>query len=159
MVAYKATCLCDWKRRDIKSMTDAVSIALSGLRAQQTRLAAGASNIANASTTGTVPAASPSAPASTAASSSTVYKPLSVNLTSLAAGGVRADVSADPKGYSLIYDPSSPYANSEGMIAAPNVDLTREIVNLLEIKTSYKANLAVLKTQDEMLGELLDTRA
>jgi len=157
MVAYKATCLCDWKRRDIKSMTDAVSIALSGLRAQQTRLAAGASNIANASTTGTVPAASPSAPASTVAS--TVYKPLSVNLTSLATGGVRADVSADPKGYSLIYDPSSPYANSEGMIAAPNVDLTREIVNLLEIKNSYKANLAVLKTQDEMLGELLDTRA
>lgn len=143
-------------------MTDAVSIALSGLRAQQTRLAAGASNIANASTAGTVPEASPSAPASTVAdgqSVSTVYKPLNVNLTSLATGGVRADVSADPKGYSLIYDPSSPYANGEGMIAAPNVDLTRETVNLLEIKNSYKANLAVLKTQDEMLGELLDTRA
>ncbi len=39
----------------------------------------------------------------------------------------------------------------------PNVDLTTEMVNLLEIKTSYKANLAVLKTQDEMLGALLDT--
>lgn len=133
-------------------MTDVVSIALSGLKAQQTRLAAGASNIANASTTGTVPAASPSAPAST------VYKPLTVNLTSLATGGVRADVSADSKGYSLIYDPSSPYANGEGMIAAPNVDLTREMVNLLETEASFKANLAVLKTQDEMLGELLDTR-
>jgi len=142
-------------------MTDAVSIALSGLRAQQTRLAAGASNIANASTTGTVPAAPPSAPASTVFGGqniSTVYKPLNVNLTSLATGGVRADVTADPKGYSLIYDPASPYANSEGMIAAPNVDLTREIVNLLEIKASFKANLAVLKTQDEMLGRLLDTR-
>ena len=135
-------------------MTDAVSIALSGLRAQQTRLAAGASNIANASTTGTVPAASPSAPASTA---STVYKPLNVNLTSLASGGVRADVVADPSGYSLIYDPSSPYANPQGMIAAPDIDLTREIVNITEIKHSFKANLAVLKTQDEMLGALLDT--
>lgn len=134
-------------------MTDAVSIALSGLRAQQTRLAAGASNIANASTTGTAPAASPSAPAST------VYKPLNVNLTSLASGGVRADVVADPNGYSLIYDPSSPYANPQGMIAAPDIDLTREIVNITEIKHSFKANLAVLKTQDEMLGALLDTRA
>ncbi|MDP2204982.1 MAG: flagellar basal body protein [Alphaproteobacteria bacterium] len=148
-------------------MTDAVSIALSGLKAQQTRLAATASNIANASTTGTVSAASPSAPASTASggplvstasAASTVYKPLNVNLTSLATGGVRADVSADSKGYSLIYDPSSPYANGEGMIAAPNVDLTREIVGLLEIESSFKANLAVMKTQDEMLGALLDTR-
>jgi flagellar basal-body rod protein FlgC len=146
-------------------MTDAVSIALSGLRAQQTRLAAGASNIANASTTGTVPAASPSAPASTASGGASVptafsvYRPLNVNLTSLATGGVRADVTADPKGFSLVYDPSSPYANTEGMIAAPNVDLTREIVSLLEIKNSFKANIAVLKTQDEMLGALLDTRA
>lgn len=137
-------------------MTDVFSIALSGLGAQQKRLAGTASNIANASTAGTVPGTVPSAPASTV-SGSTVYKPLSVNLTSLASGGVRADVVADENGYSLAYDPSSPYANSEGMIAVPNVDLTTEIVNLLEIKTSYKANLAVLKTQDEMLGALLDT--
>lgn len=142
-------------------MTDVFSIALSGLGAQQKRLAGTASNIANASTAGTVPGTVPSAPASTAPSStvsgSTVYKPLNVNLTSLASGGVRADVVADENGYSLAYDPSSPYANSEGMIAVPNVDLTTEMVNLLEIKTNYKANLAVLKTQDEMLGALLDT--
>lgn len=135
-------------------MMDAVSIALSGLRAQQTRLAAGASNIANVSTTGSVPAVPPSAPAPTTA---VVYKPLDVNLSSLATGGVRADVTANEGGYSLVYDPSSPYANGEGMVAAPNVDLTREIVNLTEIKHSFKANLAVLKTQDEMLGALLDT--
>ncbi|HRI77050.1 MAG TPA: flagellar basal body rod C-terminal domain-containing protein [Alphaproteobacteria bacterium] len=137
-------------------MTDVFSIALSGLGAQQKRLASTASNIANASTAGTVPGTVTSAPASTAGGS-TVYKPLNVNLTSLASGGVRADVTADANGYSLAYDPSSPYANSEGMIAVPNVDLTTEMVNLLEIKTSYKANLAVLKTQDEMLGALLDT--
>lgn len=145
-------------------MTDVFSIALSGLGAQQKRLAGTASNIANASTAGTVPGTVPSAPASTVGGSTvsgsaagTVYKPLNVNLTSLASGGVRADVVADENGYSLAYDPSSPYANSEGMIAVPNVDLTTEMVNLLEIKTSYKANLAVLKTQDEMLGALLDT--
>src|SRR6218665_3766020 len=138
-------------------MTDVVSIALSGLGAQQKRLAATASNIANVSTSGSVPAADPSAPASTAPggqSISTVYKPLSVNLTSLATGGVQANISADPKGYSLSYDPSSPYANSEGMIVVPNVDLTQEIVWTLEIENAFKANLAVLKTQDEMLGEL-----
>lgn len=134
-------------------MTDVVSIALSGLNAQQKRLAATASNIANVSTSGSVPTAGPSAPAST------VYRPLTANLTSLGTGGVRADITADPQGYSLSYDPSSPYANSEGMIAVPNVDLTQEIVRTMEIESAFKANLAVLKTQDEMLGELLDTQA
>lgn len=138
-------------------MLDAVSIALSGLNAQQKRLAKTASNIANVSTSGAIPAGHPAAPASTAATP--VYQPLKVNMTSLAGGGVRADITADPGGFTLVYDPSHPSANSEGMIAAPNVDLTREIVGTLEIKAAYKANLAVIKAQDEMLGELLDTQA
>jgi flagellar basal-body rod protein FlgC len=135
-------------------MTDALSIALSGLRAQNTRLAATASNIANASTTGSVPGASPSAPAST------VYLPLRVNFTSVDSGGIGAGVAAtvspDPNGYSVIYDPSSPYANSEGNIAASAVDYAEEFVNLIETKAVWKANLSVIKTQDEMLGDLLD---
>jgi flagellar basal-body rod protein FlgC len=143
-------------------MTDALSIALSGLRAQSTRLATTASNIANAqsagalnaSTAGSVPSADPSAPAST------VYLPLRVNFTSVQSGGIGAGVAAtvseDPNGYSVIYDPSSPYANSEGNIAAPAVDYAEEFVNLLQTKAVWKANLSVIKTQDEMLGDLLD---
>lgn len=132
-------------------MTDALSIALSGLKAQNQRLAATASNIANASTTGTVPGADSSAPAST------VYRPLTVNLTSQAGGGVSATTTADESGYSIVYDPSSPHADGEGRIAAPNVDFIKEMVGLLETKAAYKANLAILRTQDEMTGELLDT--
>lgn len=134
-------------------MTDAFSIALSGLRAQSTRLAATASNIANASTSGTVPSADPSTPAST------VYKPLDVSFSTLDSGGVIATVTPDPTGYSVVYDPNSIYANSEGLIAAPSLDLSEEIVNLIETKLLYKANISVIKTQDEMLGDLLDTIA
>lgn len=134
-------------------MTDALSIALSGLRAQTTRLAATASNIANASTSGTVPNADPSAPAST------LYTPVTVDFSSQAGGGVSAQVRPDPDAYSVIYDPSSGYANADGLVAVPNVDLAQEAVNLLETKALYKANLSVIKTQDEMLGDLLDTIA
>ena len=135
-------------------MVNAVSIALSGLMAQSQRLAASASNIANVSTTGVLP--------TVVSPASTVYRPLSVSMTALmtgdnTGGGVRAEVISDPDGYSPVYDPSSVYANNEGLVAAPNVDLTREIVNLIEIKSLFKANLAVLKTHDEMMGELLDT--
>lgn len=131
-------------------MTDALSIALSGLRAQTTRLAATASNIANASTSGAVPSAAPSAPAST------VYQPLNVSFSSLESGGVAATVTPDPGGYSIVYDPSSVYANEAGEVAVPNVDLAQEAVKLIETKLAYKANVSVIKTQDEMLGYLLD---
>lgn len=132
-------------------MMDALSIALSGLTAQKQRVAASASNIANASTGGSVPSADPSAPAST------VYRPLRVDFSTLEGGGVQADVTADANGYSVVYDPASPFANAQGLTAAPNVDLVAESVNLLESKSLFKANLSVIKTQEEMLGELLDT--
>ena len=138
-------------------MTDPFSISLSGMVAQQTKLAATANNIANVETTGAVPSANPAAPAST------VYKPLQVNFQSIAVDGngqgVSAQVTADPKGYSLAYSPNSPYANAQGMIATPNVDLTTESVNLIMTKIAYKANIAAFKTSDEMTKQLLDTIA
>ena len=100
-----------------------------------------------------MPSANPSTPAST------VYQPLDVSFSSLESGGVIASVTPDPTGYSVVYDPSSIYANSEGLTAVPNVDLSEEIVNLIETKLLYKANVSVIKTQDEMLGDLLDTLA
>ncbi|MCK5658654.1 MAG: flagellar biosynthesis protein FlgC [Alphaproteobacteria bacterium] len=135
-------------------MMDAISIALSGLMAQSQRLAASASNIANVNTTGVLPTME--------APFSTVYKPLNVSYTALMVengigGGIKTEVLSDPSGYSTVYDPSSVYANTDGFIAAPNIDLTREIVNLLEIKSLFKANLAIIKTHDKMMGELLDT--
>jgi flagellar basal-body rod protein FlgC len=129
-------------------MTDALSIALSGLRVQQTRLDAAANNIANATTSGRVPTQADPA--------STVYKPLTVSMTALNAGGVSAQVSANPDAYSVSFSPDDPHANAEGLIAVPNVDLVSESVNIMTVKAAFKANLSIIKTQDQMLGDLLD---
>ncbi len=132
-------------------MVDALSIALSGLMAQNQRLATSASNIANAGTMGALP--TPQAPATT------VYKPLTVNYTALPGGGVQSTVTANPNGYSPAYDPTNPYANNQGMVAAPNVSISQEMVNLILAKTLYKANIDVIKTQDSMTNNLLNTIA
>lgn len=133
-------------------MVDAISSALSGLTAQKQKLAASASNIANMTTAGAVPAAG---------AASTVYRPLQANLVAQAVegqgAGVRADVTEKANPYSVIYDPSSIYANSAGEVAVPNVDLVEETVNIIETKAAFKANAAVIRTQDEMLDALLDT--
>jgi flagellar basal-body rod protein FlgC len=128
-------------------MSDVLSIALSGLTAQKMRLEKAASNIANAGTSGAVPKAN--APSS-------VYKPLSVSFASLETGGVKADITADPKGYSPSYDPSNTAADAEGFIAVPNVDIATEIVDTLLAKTAFKANLAVIRAQDEISKEAID---
>jgi len=134
-------------------MADTLSIILSGLMAQGQRFAVSANNIANTATVGALPTA--------ASPASTIYKPLSVSYTALTAGGYGGGVSAtvleDQNGYSPVFDPSSVYANNQGLIAAPNVDLARESVNIIETKLLFKANLMALKTQNDMLGELLNT--
>ena len=135
-------------------MTNALSIATSGLIAQSVRLSVAASNIANIGTSGALPTAQ--------SPNSTFYKPLSVSYTALttaagAGSGVRVDVVENQNGYTPVYDPSNLYANSDGLVAAPNIDLVRELVNTLEARTSYRANVSVIKTQNEMLGALMDT--
>ncbi len=137
-------------------LTPALSNALSGLNAQKARLNASASNIANVLTGGAAPG-SPEA----AAGAPTVYKPLRVDLTSQTlpngqGAGVSASVTESSDGFSLSYDPSAVGADSEGYVAVPNVDLAQEAVNVIESKLLFKANAAVIRTQDEMLGSLVD---
>lgn len=136
-------------------MVDALSIAVSGLTAQKQRLAVSASNIANVSTVGRVPTADNPA--------STVYHPLDVSYTAMTVngkpGGVSAQVNDVQDPYTVFYDPSNSYANADGLVAAPNVDLVAESVNMIVARNVFKANLSVIKVEKEMLGELLDTLA
>lgn len=103
-------------------MVDAISSALSGLSVQKLRVSTAATNIANVST---------SAPPESAS----VYKPLTVQVTSEAGGTARASV-----------------VPREG---GSEVDLAEEAVTVMDAKTAYRANLAVLKVQEEMSREPL----
>lgn len=53
-------------------------------------------------------------------------------------------------------DPSSPYADARGMIAAPDVDLVDEMVEQLTAKLTYDANLSVLKSAHEMESRIIE---
>jgi len=133
-------------------MTDAINTALSGLLAQGKRLSATASNIANVSTSGRVPTADNP--------SSSVYKPLEVNLTSSSVNGEGAGVKAEiiqRDSYVKAYSPNSSYADENGMIATPDISLESELVTMMTAKLAYKANIKTIQAQEEMIGELLDS--
>ena len=129
-------------------MINAIQIALSGLAAASKKVEAGASNIANMATSGSLddPDNAP-------------YTPLTVQQKTLAGDGGGMGVQAEftPKNPPFVpaYDPDSPFADENGVIGLPNVDLAEEAVNLNLAEYAYKASLRVIQKASEMQDALL----
>lgn len=112
------------------------------------RLDVSANNIANANSTGPTPA-------SANQSGAQAYQPLAVQQSPLQNGGVSAQVVPSGKHAVPTYNSTSPYADAQGMIAAPDVDIVSEMIDQLTAKLTYDANLSVVKTADEMQQSLI----
>ncbi|MDH6262040.1 flagellar basal body rod C-terminal domain-containing protein [Bradyrhizobium sp. BR13661] len=143
-----------------------LSIATSGLSAASLRANVAASNIANVRTTGPLPASDGSSTSTSAGSSNTnsidpaAYVPLRVDQLDQSSGstqgGTSATVSTVSPSYTAQYDPSASFANQDGMVATPNVDLADQFVQLATAKYSYIANAKVIQAYSETEKTLLD---
>lgn len=138
-------------------MDNGMRIAASGLQAASVWLSATASNIANMRTGGAIPDTPPSQPVHP--SQSAVYQPLAVAQSAVPGGGVTASLQASLPSYRLAYDPSAPYANAQGMVAMPEVDLAAQSVQLIQQMHHFRANLAVIKASTRMADTVLDILA
>lgn len=136
-------------------MSSISAIALSGLNAASRRLQVSASNVANAQSTGALPDADGTVPAG----APQVYAPLELVQTASAGGGVQTSVTAVTPSSTAVFDPQASFANQDGLVASPNVDLAQEFVGQLLASYSYAANATVLKTDDRMTQSLLDITA
>lgn len=123
------------------------SIAISGLNAQQRAVGVYAQNIANAGVTGKI---------NPAAGERKAYEPLDPVSISVDGGGVRSETVPVNPGTVPVYDPESPDANSDGLIAVPNVSLEDNLVGMQTAKQLYGANAKVIKVQEEMDKALLN---
>jgi flagellar basal-body rod protein FlgC len=133
-------------------MTDAMKIALTGMNNATLRIATAANNIANASTVGQLPSATnPDA---------TSYVPQDVVNVSQDSGntslGVSSTTAARQPSYTTESDPSSPDANAQGLVAAPNVDITDEVVSMQMAETAYRASADIVKTVSDNEKKLID---
>ena len=63
-----------------------------------------------------------------------------------------------PGEVALPCDPQAPFANADGMVAAPNVDLAQELIGQMVAKYTYTANLASLQAEQRMARSLLDAK-
>jgi flagellar basal-body rod protein FlgC len=82
------------------------------------------------------------------------YAPKVTQQQAVPGGGVIATNVAQP-GFVPSYDPGSPFADSDGLVGAPNIDLANEIVNLDIAKIAYKANAKVINAASELQNDLL----
>jgi len=51
----------------------------------------------------------------------------------------------------LQYDPGNPYADEQGYVTLPNVDVVAETVNMLAASRSYQANVEVVNTSKNLM--------
>ena len=140
------------------SSSDIFSIVGSALEAQNARMGAIASNLANADTI-TPPGAHPTArmrscsrlhpwPGKPAAMGRAASPDLGVNVV----GTVQSNATLKTQ-----YDPSSPYANAQGYVTGSNVSQADEMVDLIDSSNSYSASVAVLQQSSRIDQQMLSS--
>ena len=115
-------------------MISGIYNALSGLFAFRTKIDVTAHNVANLDTDG--------------------FKKSRVVMEEQPSGGVRARIEPVNTPGSMILDPSS---SGSRIVEKSNVDISEAMIDLITARRSYEANLATIKTENELLGGLLDT--
>lgn len=134
-------------------------ISASGLTAQRLRMDVIASNIANAETTR---ASFENGRPVPYRRKMTVMEPIRADFRDvlkrkLATKGVRVtQIREDPSPFKQVYLPTHPDADENGMVHMPNVDLVKEMVDLISATRSYEANVTALNASKAMFMKSLE---
>ena len=132
-------------------------ICASGMTAQRIRMDVIANNIANANTMVTTEG-SPfrrrevifEAPGRTFSESlSTARRRLNRTIGS----GVKVQRILEDRtnnAFTKIYDPGHPFADADGIVLRPNINVTTEMVNIIDASRAYEANVTALNSFKQM---------
>jgi flagellar basal-body rod protein FlgC len=126
-------------------------IAVGGLRAQRIRMNVIANNIANAMTPAT-------------AKGGAFRREIAVLTGRTLTAGIEPEklgvevkqIVTDPRPFKQVYDPGHPFANEDGYVEYPNVDLAVEMVDLVSAQRAYEANIAVIVSGKRMTQKALE---
>ena len=126
-------------------------IAVSGLKAQRTRMNFIANNIANAETTRTPDGGA-------FRRQVVIFRGEEIRrITNPERLGVSVKrIERDASPLRQVYDPQHPDANEDGIVEYPNVNIAVEMVNLISAQRAYEANIAVIQSGRQMNQRALD---
>jgi flagellar basal-body rod protein FlgC len=66
-----------------------------------------------------------------------------------------ARIEKDSRPPRMVYNPSHPDANAQGMVAMPDINIHEEMVDMITSSRAYEANLAVVKNSRTMAMQAL----
>jgi len=127
-----------------------MNISSTGLSAQRFRIELISTNIANSETTRTekgepyrrkVP----------------VFQELVRNIQGRRenSGVIVKSVYEDPSDFRIVYDPTHPDADENGYVRLPNVNIIREMVDMINAQRAYEANATAINTTKAMITSAL----
>jgi flagellar basal-body rod protein FlgC len=125
-------------------------IAGSAMTAQSMRLNVVASNMANAdSVTGS--------DGQPYRAKQVIFQaqPVNASMPRGVSGVAVTGVVDDPSPMRQVYDPSNPYANEQGYVTMPNVNVVEEMTNMISASRSYQANVEMMNTAKAMIQRTL----
>jgi flagellar basal-body rod protein FlgC len=64
----------------------------------------------------------------------------------------------DPTPFRRVYNPEHPDADVDGYVLMPNVDIMKEMVDMISASRSYEANVTVLNASKSMLMKALEIK-
>lgn len=72
-------------------------------------------------------------------------------------GGVHvAGITSDMSPLKLAYDPGHPDADKNGYVAMPNVNVVKEMVDMISASRAYEANVSAMSAAKTMMSKALD---
>ncbi|MCD4839676.1 flagellar basal body rod protein FlgC [Neobacillus sedimentimangrovi] len=144
-------------------MFDSLNISASALSAQRLRMDVVSSNIANAQTTRGTFVDGKWEPYRR---KTVLMEPRERTFNQVLQGqlqtrselqGVRVTkIAEDQTPFKLVYDPSHPDADAKGYVKMPNVDLSKEMVDLLATSRAYEANVTAFNTGKSLMLKALE---
>lgn len=136
-------------------LLSSMNVSASGMTAQRTRMNVVSSNLANVNTTRT-PEGGPYVRKNVILSAVPVQdafgKVLDENISAPKVANITNDTTELPK----VFDPSHPDADASGYVTMPNVNLMKEMVDMLSATRAYEANSTVISTIKGMAQRAID---
>ncbi|MCF6093842.1 flagellar basal body rod protein FlgC [Microaerobacter geothermalis] len=146
------------------SIFNSMNISASALTAQRLRMDIIASNIANANTTRAtfengkwMPYQRKMVSFSPQAPSFKNYLNAALGRSSVPGEGVKAtQIVQDKSPFKQVYNPGHPDADENGFVLMPNVDVLKEMVDLISATRSYEASVTAFNASKSMALKALE---
>lgn len=130
-------------------ISDTLTIAAAGAKAQGDRLRVVAENIANADSASPAPGVDPYR-RKTIAFKNVLDREMGIEMVKVAKRGT------DPSDFITKYEPNHPAADEQGYVMYPNVSTIVEMMDMREARRGYEANLGVIEVSKAMLMRTIE---